>query len=103
MQSKRWDDALLVAETCLKLDPYNGQVRGLVENVKAYKQQSGTFDQARNSLVKLEDEVRRNPTDVQAAFNLAMSYLQLQQTDRAVQILDGVLNSPQATRPPSAD
>jgi tetratricopeptide (TPR) repeat protein len=44
----------------------------------------------------LEDEMRKNPTDVQAAFNLAMSYLQLQQTDRAVQVLDGVLNSPQA-------
>jgi thioredoxin-like negative regulator of GroEL len=96
LQYRRFDDALLVAQTCLKLDPYNGQVRGLVENVKAYKQQSAGFDQARSSLVKLEDEVRRNPTDVQAAFNLAMSYLQLQQTDRAVQILDGVLNSPQA-------
>jgi thioredoxin-like negative regulator of GroEL len=96
LQYRRFDDALLVAQTCLKLDPYNGQVRGLVENVKAYKQQSAGFDQARSSLVKLEDDVRKNPTDVQAAFNLAMSYLQLQQTDRAVQILDGVLNSPQA-------
>jgi len=96
LQYRRFEDALLVAQTCLKLDPYNGQVRGLVENVKAYKQQSAGFDQARSSLVKLEDDVRKNPTDVQAAFNLAMSYLQLQQNDRAVQILDGVLNSPQA-------
>ena len=96
LQYRRFDDALLVAQTCLKLDPYNGQVRGLVENVRAYKQQSGSVDQARSSLVQLEDEVRKNPTDVQAAFNLAMSYLQLQQTDRAVQVLDGVLNSPQA-------
>ena len=28
LQLHRFDDALLVAETCLKLDPYNGQVRG---------------------------------------------------------------------------
>ena len=96
MQSRRFDDALLLAQTCLKLDPYNGQVRGLVETIKTWKQQSGSVDQARNSIVQLEDEVRKNPTDVQAAFNLAMSYLQLQQTDRAIQVLDGVLNSPQA-------
>jgi thioredoxin-like negative regulator of GroEL len=96
LQTRRFDDALLVAQTCLKLDPYNGQVRGLVENIKAYKQQAGGIDQARNSLVQLEDEVRKNPTDIQAALNLAMNYLQLQQTDRAVQVLDGVLNSPQA-------
>jgi len=93
-QFHRFDDALLVAETCLKLDPYNGQVRGLVETVKGWKQQAPGIEQARNSLVQLEDEVRKNPTDIQAAFNLAMSYLQLQQTDRAVQVLDGVLNHP---------
>ena len=44
----------------------------------------------------MEDEVRKNPADFQAAFNLAGAYLQMQQTDRAVQVLDGVLNSPQA-------
>ena len=44
----------------------------------------------------MEDEVRKNPANFQAAFNLAGAYLQMQQTDRAVQVLDGVLNSPQA-------
>ncbi len=96
LQYRRFDDALLVAQTCLKLDPYNGQVRGLVENVKAYKQSSAGIDQARGSLGQLEEAVNKNPTDVQAAFNLAMAYLSLQQTDRAVQVLDGVLNSPRA-------
>jgi thioredoxin-like negative regulator of GroEL len=96
LQLRRFDDALLVAETCLKLDPYNGQVRGLVENVKQYKKDSAGVEQARAGLQQLEDEVRKNPTDFQAAFNLAGTYLQLQQTDRALQVLDGVLNSPQA-------
>ncbi len=99
LMMRRFDDALLVAETCLKLDPYNGQVRGLVETVKGFKQQSGGtagLDQARAALVQLEDEVRKNPADFQAAFNLAGNYLQMQQTDRAIQVLDGVLNSPQA-------
>jgi tetratricopeptide (TPR) repeat protein len=39
LQLKRMDDALLVAQTCLKVDPDNGQVRGLVENIKSYKKQ----------------------------------------------------------------
>ena len=42
--------------------------------------------------------MRKNPADFQAAFDLAANYLQMQQTDRAVQVLDGVLNSPQADR-----
>ena len=99
LMMRRFDDALLVAETCLKLDPYNGQVRGLVETVKGFKQQSGGtagLEQARAALVQLEDEVRKNPADFQSAFNLAGNYLQMQQTDRAVQVLDGVLNSPLA-------
>ena len=96
LQSRRFDDALLVAETCLKLDPYNGQVRGLVESIKRYKQESSGVAQAQNALVHLEDEVRKNPANFQAAFDLAGAYLQMQQTDRAVQILDGVMNSPQA-------
>ena len=70
-----------------------------METIKSWKKQSGSVDQARNSIVQLEDEVRKNPTDFQAAFDLAGSYLQLQQTDRAVQVLDGVLNSPQADAP----
>jgi thioredoxin-like negative regulator of GroEL len=96
LQLQRFDDALLLAETCLKLDPYNGQVRGLVESVKRYKKESGGIEQARSTLQQMEDAVRKNPADFQAAFNLASTYLSIQQTDRAVQILDGVLNSPQA-------
>jgi tetratricopeptide (TPR) repeat protein len=92
MQLHRWDDAILVAETCMKLDPYNGQVRGLIETVKSYKK----YDQAQGTVSQLEDDSRKNPMDLQKAFNLASVYLSMQQTDRAVQVLDGVLNSPQA-------
>jgi thioredoxin-like negative regulator of GroEL len=96
LQLQRFDDALLVAETCLKLDPYNGQVRGLMESVRSYKQQTAGLEQARSAFQKMEDEVRKNPKDFQAAFNLAGAYLQMQQTNRAVEVLEGVLNSPQA-------
>ena len=95
LQQRKFDDALLVAETCLKLDPYNGQVRGLVENVRSYKKQSAGYEQAQATFTRLEDDVRKNPGNFQAAFDLAGAYLQIAQTDRAVQILDGVLNYPQ--------
>jgi hypothetical protein len=35
IQTNRLDDALLVTETCLKLDPFNEQVRGLANNLRA--------------------------------------------------------------------
>jgi tetratricopeptide (TPR) repeat protein len=48
------------------------------------------------SLAQLEKAVQDNPTNFQAAFNLAAAYLQIQQTNRAVEILDRVLNDPHA-------
>jgi thioredoxin-like negative regulator of GroEL len=96
LQARRFDDALLVAEACLKLDPYNGQVRGLADNIKVYKKQSPAIEQAQSTFQHLEEEVKKNPANFQAAFDLAGAYLQMQQTDRAVQVLDGVLNSPQS-------
>ena len=96
LQLRRFDDALLISETCAKLDPYNGQVRGLIETIKQYKQSSAGIDQARTAIQQMEEALHKNPTDFQTAFNLAGAYLQFQQTNRAIQILDGVLNSPKA-------
>jgi len=49
--------------------------------------------QARNDLQTMEDEVRKNPNNSQAAVQLASVYLQMQQTGRTVQLLDGVLTN----------
>ena len=42
-QFQRFDDALIVAKTCQKLDPYNGQITGLIDQItnirKANRQQ----------------------------------------------------------------
>jgi hypothetical protein len=37
LQSSRLDDALLIAETSLKFDPYNGQILGLANNLRQWK------------------------------------------------------------------
>ena len=92
----RVDDALLLAETCRKLDPYNLQVIGLVDNLQSIKKQMAAMQplQPRNDLQAMEEEVRKNPQDSQAAVQLAGFYAQMQQTGRAVQLLDSVLTNP---------
>jgi tetratricopeptide (TPR) repeat protein len=94
LQINRMDDAVLIAETCLKLDPHNEQVHGLLENLKSYKKQSAGIKQSQASLQHLEDEVRNNPTNFQAALDLASADLQMQQTNRAIEALDGLLANP---------
>jgi thioredoxin-like negative regulator of GroEL len=42
----------------------------------------------------LEEEVRRNPNNFQAAFELAKSFVEAQQPAKAFQILDGVIKNP---------
>ncbi|HVM48231.1 MAG TPA: DUF2723 domain-containing protein [Candidatus Acidoferrum sp.] len=94
LQLRRFDDAELVAETCLKLDPYNGQVRGLVDSIKQYKRESAGGDPFRGNMLKAEDELHRNPNDFQAAFDLAGSYLSMQQTNQALAVLEHVRENP---------
>lgn len=98
INSGRIDDALIVAQTCLKLDPYNAQVMNLVKQLSAYKGTPGAAQPVhpvQPNLAQLEQDTRSNPTNWQAAFNLAVAYLQNQQTNQAVEVLDRVLNSPQ--------
>jgi beta-lactamase regulating signal transducer with metallopeptidase domain/tetratricopeptide (TPR) repeat protein len=94
MQLHHWDDAILVAETCLKLDPHNGQVMGLRDTLQQYKKLSVGTQPAPANLRQLEEEVKTNPTNSQAALNLAGAYLQTQQTNRAIQVLDNLLEDP---------
>jgi tetratricopeptide (TPR) repeat protein len=46
-------------------------------------------------MAQLEKRVKDNPGDVQAAFNLASAYLQMQQTNNAYQVLDRALEKSQ--------
>jgi thioredoxin-like negative regulator of GroEL len=48
------------------------------------------------NFAQLENEYRTNPANFQAAFNLAGAYAQIQQTARAFEVLDSVLNNPKA-------
>ena len=88
------DDALLIAETALKLDPENGQVRGLLETLKSFKKQSAADRPAQASLQQLEDELKNNPTNNQAALDLAKAYGQTEQTSRRTALLEAMMQKP---------
>ena len=96
MTMQRVDDALIVAQTCHKLDPDNAQVSDLVDNLQKIKGQNGSISDVRTKLEQMEQQVQSHPTDFQAALNLAAAYMQLQQTDRAAQILDSIVNNSKA-------
>ena len=93
---QRVDDALLVASTCLKLDPYNLQAVDVVKHLQEMTQRKADGNPRQRTLAQLEQAVRDNPANFQAAFNLAAAYLQAQQSAQALAVLDRVLNHPQA-------
>jgi thioredoxin-like negative regulator of GroEL len=88
---QRFDDALLIAKTCQKLDPFNSGVIDLVNRLQDWKKQRAELNPA-----PLEKTLELNPDDFQAAFTLASTYLQMGQSSRALEVLDGVLNNPDA-------
>ncbi len=93
---QRFDDALLIASTCQKLDPFNGQVVGVVRDLQEIAKRHAQSPSTQVSLAQLEKTARDNPADLQAAFNLAGAYLQRQETTQALQVLEGILNHPKA-------
>ncbi|HVM49797.1 MAG TPA: tetratricopeptide repeat protein [Candidatus Acidoferrum sp.] len=93
---QRYDDALLVASTCQKLDPFNLQVGQVVKDLKAICERRASPQRAQITLAQLEKAVHDKPDDLQAAFNLAAGYLQVRQTNQALGVLEGILNHPRA-------
>jgi tetratricopeptide (TPR) repeat protein len=90
----RFDDALLVAETCKKLDPYNDSIIGLIKNLQDYKKQNDERTKAVGQIDSMEETARTNPNDVRNLITLAVTYAQMQQTNRTVELFDQALASP---------
>ncbi len=97
LSMNRLEDALLVASTCLKLDPYNGAVIDLVNRLKTFEKQTAELNRTQqNNLQQFEKAVQDNPSNIQALLNLASTYAQMQRTTDALQILDRVVSDPHA-------
>jgi thioredoxin-like negative regulator of GroEL len=89
---QRLDDALLLARTSQKLDPYNTSISDLVNHLEGLKNQRSSLNPT-----QLERELSQNPGDFQLALNLASEYFQLGQTNQAWQTLDRLLASSNAS------
>jgi tetratricopeptide (TPR) repeat protein len=94
LQYGRIDDALLVAQTCHKLDPYNDQVKGLVKQLGDIKNQSANRAQVETQVQHMENEARTNSGNLQNLLSLANIYLQMQQTNRTIELFDQALANP---------
>jgi tetratricopeptide (TPR) repeat protein len=95
-------DALAVAETAQRLDPYNTSFEYLLKNLKqidAQETQSPPPAQVAAEVAQLEKEIKPGSTNFMQQFELAQKLIQLGQNDRAYQVLDNVLTNPQATIP----
>ena len=100
----RIDDALIVAHTCLRLDKYNNSIKDLIRNLEDIKRQIGSGmvppmpspAAQQPQIGQLEKEAADNPTNFQIQFNLAMGYFSGNESDKALVVLDKMLNHPQA-------
>ena len=86
LQFNRIDDALIVAQTCLKLDPYNGQVGDLIKKLQEFKKQAGERGQLQDQLQKMQIEAATHPTNFQNVYALGSLYAQMQDTNRAAEL-----------------
>jgi tetratricopeptide (TPR) repeat protein len=89
----RFDDAITVAETCLKLDPYNPQVAGTIEQLKGFRDQNAARTKALAEMTRLESEAKTNPDNITNLIYLSGAYVQLMQTNRAIELLDTAITN----------
>jgi tetratricopeptide (TPR) repeat protein len=92
----RFDDAIQLAETSQKLDPFNTAISDLIDNLKSYKAQNEERMKAIGQVGQMEQTARANPGDVRNLVSLGVTYAQLGETNRAVALLDQALASPNA-------
>jgi tetratricopeptide (TPR) repeat protein len=99
LQLNRLEDALIVAETCQKLDPFNDSIVGLVNQLKGFRQDSTQRSQGMIQLQAMETMAQTNPGNLPNVLSLASAYMQMQNTGRAVELFNQALNNPTISLP----
>jgi thioredoxin-like negative regulator of GroEL len=97
LQYGRLEDAAIIAKTCLKLDPYNDQIKGLINTLDGFKKESVERTQVQGHLEQMEAEAQAHPTNFQNIFGLAGFYMQMQQTNRVTELFDRMVATPGVT------
>lgn len=99
--SNRVEDAWRLAVTSQKLDPFNGQLEGLVKQLELMKGRVAAVQPAptpvqNSQLTKMEAEFRANPGNVSNVVQLAQIYANLGQTNRVMEMANRILANPKA-------
>ncbi len=97
--ARRFDDAILLAQTSRKLDPANGNLANLVTELQRMKAQAGpgvAFANTDPNLPRIEAAYRANPGNFSNAVALAQVYASMGRTADVLRIADDVVANPQA-------
>jgi tetratricopeptide (TPR) repeat protein len=89
-QFQRFNDALLVAKTCHKLDPYNVQITDVINQIEGILANNA---QAAPQLQQMETEARDHPANLRNLLMLGDAYSQMQRTNDAVALFDQALTN----------
>ncbi|HEX7654018.1 MAG TPA: DUF2723 domain-containing protein [Verrucomicrobiae bacterium] len=98
----RFDDAILVAETCKKLDPFAQQINDVIKNLKEYRGQNTQRMQALGQVDQLEATAKSNPDNISNLIMLASVKMQMQDTNRAYELLNQAIDSAKIDMPEAA-
>jgi tetratricopeptide (TPR) repeat protein len=91
-----FDDAILVGETCQKLDPFNTQITDLINTVKSDKA-SLLQAQVPAPVNAMQSMAQTNPGNIQNLMMLAGAYLQAHQTNQVVELFNTALSQSEIT------
>ena len=96
----RIEDALLIAKTFKKLDPYNAAADGLLDQLSKFKGNSAQVTQAQSQLAQAEATFRSNPANAQLGLGLFGEYIRMGNTNQAYATLDALVRH--SNTPPEA-
>src|SRR5690606_13296504 len=86
----RFEDALLIANTALRMDPFNSSVASLVDQLKQMRDSAPQFAAARQILQQQEEEFRTNPANISNAITLAQTYVDNHLFNQATQVFASI-------------
>ena len=90
----RFDDAVIVCETCRKLDPFNGQIENTIGQLKQFRDQNAQRTAGIGQLEQMENLARTSPGNITNLIYLGGTLLQLQQTNRAFELFNQAIDNP---------
>ncbi len=90
----RFEDAILLCETCKKLDPYNGQLDKTISDLKAFREQNAGRTAMLGQLEQMEATARAHPENITNLITLGATLLSVQQNARALELFNQAIDNP---------